>query len=66
VFGIVALNELIAPVLFRIALVRSGEAGGRHRAGPDGGSPSSQEEPAGIEEIEEIEVETTPVPEGAS
>lgn len=27
VFGVVALNELIAPVLFRYALVRSGEAG---------------------------------------
>ncbi|HUS63550.1 MAG TPA: hypothetical protein VMZ28_03365, partial [Kofleriaceae bacterium] len=27
VFGVVALNELIAPVLFRLALVRSGEAG---------------------------------------
>lgn len=27
IFGIVALNELIAPVLFRVALVRSGEAG---------------------------------------
>jgi Kef-type K+ transport system membrane component KefB len=59
VFGVVALNELIAPVLFRLALVRSGEAGGRHRAGPGGGSPSD-------EEVEEIEVETTPVPEGAS
>ena len=29
VFGVVALNELIAPVLFRFALVRSGEAGAR-------------------------------------
>jgi Kef-type K+ transport system membrane component KefB len=29
VFGVVALNELIAPVLFRYALVKSGEAGGR-------------------------------------
>lgn len=27
IFGIVALNELIAPVLFRLALLRSGEAG---------------------------------------
>jgi Kef-type K+ transport system membrane component KefB len=27
--GVVALNELIAPALYRIALVRSGEAGGR-------------------------------------
>jgi Kef-type K+ transport system membrane component KefB len=27
VFGVVALNELVAPVLFRIALLRSGEAG---------------------------------------
>ena len=59
VFGVVALNELIAPVLFRLALVKSGEAGGRHRAGPGGGSPSD-------EEVEEIEVETTPVPEGAA
>jgi Kef-type K+ transport system membrane component KefB len=29
VFGIVALNELAAPILFRIALIRSGEAGQR-------------------------------------
>jgi Kef-type K+ transport system membrane component KefB len=35
VFGVVALNELIAPVLFRLALVRSGEAGARmHRGKP--------------------------------
>jgi len=27
VFGVVALNELVAPILFRVALVRSGEAG---------------------------------------
>lgn len=27
VFGIVAINELLAPVAFRIALLRSGEAG---------------------------------------
>lgn len=27
VFGIVALNELLAPILFRLALIRSGEAG---------------------------------------
>lgn len=53
VFGVVALNELIAPVLFRIALVRSGESGGRHRAGPGGGSPSD-------EEPEESELEPTP------
>jgi Kef-type K+ transport system membrane component KefB len=31
VFGIVAINELVAPVLFRIALTRSGEAGARGR-----------------------------------
>ena len=60
VFGVVALNELIAPVLFRLALVRSGEAGGRHRPDPGGGRPGSEEE------VEEIEVETTPVPEAAS
>jgi Kef-type K+ transport system membrane component KefB len=57
VFGVVALNELIAPVLFRLALVRSGEAGGRHRV-DSGGGPSEEEE--------EIEVETTPVPEAIS
>jgi hypothetical protein len=27
--GVVALNEVVAPVLFRLALVRSGEAGRR-------------------------------------
>lgn len=27
VFGVVALNELVAPILFRVALMRSGEAG---------------------------------------
>jgi Kef-type K+ transport system membrane component KefB len=27
VFGVVALNELVAPILFRVALLRSGEAG---------------------------------------
>jgi hypothetical protein len=27
VFGVVALNELISPILYRWALVRSGEAG---------------------------------------
>jgi Kef-type K+ transport system membrane component KefB len=32
VFGVVALNELVSPVLFRIALSRSGEAGRRGRA----------------------------------
>ncbi|HLU67827.1 MAG TPA: cation:proton antiporter [Kofleriaceae bacterium] len=32
VFGVVALNELIAPVLFRISLVKSGEAGKRTAA----------------------------------
>jgi Kef-type K+ transport system membrane component KefB len=35
VFGIVAVNELLAPVLLRIALVRSGEAGQRRHAEPD-------------------------------
>jgi Kef-type K+ transport system membrane component KefB len=58
VFGVVALNELVAPVLFRFALVRSGESGGRHRVDPGGGPTSSEEE--------EIEIETTPVPEAAS
>jgi Kef-type K+ transport system membrane component KefB len=32
VLGIVAINEVITPVLFRIALIRSGEAGARNRA----------------------------------
>jgi hypothetical protein len=30
--GIVALNEVLAPAIFRLALVRSGEAGGRTAA----------------------------------
>jgi Kef-type K+ transport system membrane component KefB len=58
VFGVVALNELIAPVLFRISLVRSGESGGRHNVHPGG--------PHSGEDVEEIEVETTPVPEAVS
>ncbi len=32
VFGVVAINEIVAPAVFRIALVRSGEAGARTRA----------------------------------
>ncbi len=32
VFGIVAINEVAAPVLFRLALIRSGEAGARSAA----------------------------------
>lgn len=59
VFGVVALNELVAPVLFRIALIRSGESGGRHRVDPGGGPASSEEE-------EGEELEPTPVPEGAA
>lgn len=38
VFGSVAINELMAPVLYRLALVKSGEAGravGRHQEAPD-------------------------------
>ncbi len=44
VFGIVALNEMIAPVLFRIALLRSGEAGKLQRdpdESPAGTDPST-------------------------
>jgi hypothetical protein len=37
VVGVVATNELIAPVLLRVAMLRSGEAGRR----PDDGSPIS-------------------------
>jgi Kef-type K+ transport system membrane component KefB len=46
VFGIVALNELIAPILFRIALIRSGEAGRRQSApspAPDSNMPPAPE-----------------------
>lgn len=39
VFGIVAINELVAPVVLRNALVRSGEAGRRVRGGDDALSP---------------------------
>ena len=59
VFGVVALNELVAPVLFRIALVRSGESGGRHRVDPGGGPSTSEQE-------EGEELEPTPVPGVAS
>ena len=42
VFGVVALNELVAPILFRVALLRSGEAGQgvRSRAAPPGSASS--------------------------
>jgi Kef-type K+ transport system membrane component KefB len=40
VFGVVAINEVVAPVLFRIALTRSGEAGARGRV------PEAEPEPA--------------------
>ncbi|MCC6623988.1 MAG: cation:proton antiporter [Deltaproteobacteria bacterium] len=39
VFAVVALNELIGPVLFRYALVRSGEAGGLDRVIDDQPTP---------------------------
>lgn len=42
VFGGVAINEIIAPVLYRYALVKSGEAGEAQRVGP-------VEEPAAAE-----------------
>ncbi|MBL8784927.1 MAG: cation:proton antiporter [Deltaproteobacteria bacterium] len=51
IFGIVALNEMIAPVLFRLALIRSGEAGKLRRGDapdldgsqiPDGPPPELQ------------------------
>lgn len=45
VFGVVALNELIAPILFRIALIRSGEAGRRSAAKAP--QPPSEEPAAG-------------------
>lgn len=45
--GVVALNEIIAPAVYRFALVRSGEAGARSR---------KEEAPAGAEEIEPLEV----------
>jgi Kef-type K+ transport system membrane component KefB len=34
IFGVVAINQLVAPPLFRLALVRSGEAGQRHHGEP--------------------------------
>jgi Kef-type K+ transport system membrane component KefB len=34
-FSVVAINELVAPVLYRFALVRAGEAGARRRAASD-------------------------------
>jgi len=37
VFGIVGINELLAPVLLRFALLRSGEAGRRHPEPTDDG-----------------------------
>lgn len=43
IFGIVALNELIAPVLFRIALLRSGEAGKLQRTSVHVDDPTSNE-----------------------
>ena len=41
VFATVAINQLIAPVLFRVALVRSGEAGVLKSALRTGGSPAA-------------------------
>jgi Kef-type K+ transport system membrane component KefB len=44
--GVVAINELIAPALYRYALVRSGEAGRRQRAlGPALSTPLPEPEP---------------------
>jgi hypothetical protein len=37
--GVVAINELVAPALYRYALVKSGEAG-RKKRGSDSVSPS--------------------------
>jgi Kef-type K+ transport system membrane component KefB len=39
VFGVVGINELVAPVLLRLALVRSGEAGRRQAARPEPAAP---------------------------
>lgn len=46
VLGVVALNELIAPVLFRISLIKSGEAGQRGR--PAGQVPAREPVPATV------------------
>jgi Kef-type K+ transport system membrane component KefB len=54
VFGVVALNELLAPIAFRIALIRSGEAGKRH-APPAVASEATVPDP-------EIAPETAPEP----
>jgi hypothetical protein len=37
--GVVAINELVAPALYRFALVRSGEAGQKQRAQASAASP---------------------------
>jgi Kef-type K+ transport system membrane component KefB len=48
--GVVALNEIIAPAVYRYALVRSGEAGARAAAaeveGTPGGGPENEDEGA--------------------
>lgn len=41
VFAVVALNEIVAPIAYRVALVRSGEAGRRQGAIPLSGPPGS-------------------------
>lgn len=59
IFGVVALNELLAPIAFRIALIRSGEAGKRHAppvvaseaaqpADPPPAPPASDPEPGPV------------------
>lgn len=44
--GVVALNELIAPVIYRWALVRAGEAGARKMAEPESSEPEPDAPPA--------------------
>lgn len=46
VFGVVALNELLAPIAFRIALVRSGEAGQRQHEASAPTEPGADAPPA--------------------
>jgi Kef-type K+ transport system membrane component KefB len=46
VFGIVAINEIVSPVLFRIALARSGEAGRKASFQPEHPSSASGERAA--------------------
>lgn len=45
VFGVVGINEIVAPILFRIALTRSGEAGARSAAEPTKAPPDDGKRP---------------------